>query len=150
MNNEKKRGLSPVIASVLLILLAVILAVIVFIWAKSFIGESITKGERKIDFSCEEVSFRGEAYGGQIHIENTGTIPLYGIEILKKNLFREAIQTEILEQNVITGESASVDAPSLNDGDEIIVVPVLLGEGEDYKKAYVCDKDYGIEVIVEP
>ena len=47
MNNMKegikKRGLSPVIASVLLILLVLVLASIIFLWARGFIGEQIEK-----------------------------------------------------------------------------------------------------------
>lgn len=39
-----KRGLSPIIATVLLIFLVLILASIVFLWARGFFSEQLEKG----------------------------------------------------------------------------------------------------------
>ena len=48
MKAIEKRGLSPVIATVLLVGIALVLASIVFLWAKNFIGEAVTKEGREI------------------------------------------------------------------------------------------------------
>lgn len=157
----KKRGLSPVIATMLLVALALILAVIVFLWARSFVGESIQKQGREIEQSCEEVSFRAEAFAsgvdsGKLSVVNIATVPLYGVEIRKKQVLGEITQVETFQNSmVLSGETGEISIAQLvNDGeivacDELIVVPVLLGETEQYKKAHVCDKDYGVEIIVK-
>ncbi len=157
----KKRGLSPVIATMLLVALALVLAIIVFLWARSFVGETIQKQGREIEQSCEEVSFRAEAFAsgvdsGKLSVVNIGTIPLYGVEVRKKQVIGEISQVETFQNNmVLSGETGEISiAQFITDGeiaecDELIVVPVLLGETEQYKKAYVCDKDYSVEIIVK-
>src|SRR3989344_4874243 len=92
----KKRGLSPIIATMILISLALVLAVIIFFWARSFIGESVEKQGQKIDLLCNEVSFRAEAYGSPIilYVENLGNVPLNGVEVKKKSLGGDVVKTE--------------------------------------------------------
>ena len=77
-----KKGLSPVIATVLLVSIALVLAVIIFLWARSFVAEQIEKGGRVVEMACEDVKFLAEAYSGQLMIENVGSVPLFGVEIL--------------------------------------------------------------------
>lgn len=158
MNVIKKRGLSPVIATVLLVLLAVILAVIVFLWARSFIGENIQKQEQKIELICEKVNFVPEAIksdtglSSKIYIQNNGDVPLYGIEVRTKK-FIGSVETigTFSEKYIYSGETGevTVDLSSVDAGETLLVVPILLGETDEYKKAYVCDKDYGKETIVK-
>jgi flagellin-like protein len=55
--NMKKKGVSPVIATVLLVSIVIILGVIIFLWARGFVEESAQKGGRAVDMSCDDVNF---------------------------------------------------------------------------------------------
>lgn len=154
MHILKKRGMSPVIATILLVALGLILAVIIFLWARTFIGESVQKEGRNIEQSCEEVSFEAEIFllDKKLSIENIGTVPIYGAELRKKQVIGEIKKVGIIREGIITaGKTGTIlleQDIELESGDAVIVVPVLLGETENYKKAFICDKAYGVEVIV--
>jgi flagellin-like protein len=140
---KTKRGLSPVIATTLLVSIALVLAMIIFIWARSFIGEALQKdlggGPEIIDTACSELSFVAETSSGYLTIENTGNVPIYGVEI-KKVALGSVESKEILSQGTIAnGESAQV-ALSASVGDELNVVPVIIGQSQsgNAKKQYSC------------
>jgi flagellin-like protein len=148
---EKKKGLSPVMATILLVAIALILAVIIFLWARNFIGETITKNERNIEQSCDEVNFVAEAYGGNLYLENTGSVPIYAVEMKVKRVLGDIEDLEEFQgTGVKSGETGSVSLPSqVSSGDSVIVIPVLLGETTTKKKPHPCDEVYGEEIIVE-
>ena len=154
MNGKEKRGLSPVIATVLLIGIALVLATIVFIWARHFVGEAITKEGEAIELVCDDVSFEAEAFGseGKLYLENKGSVPIHRVEIRELGLFGEVSVSESFSGvQVSAGETKSVDLPTdIESGDEIIVVPILVGEVEGVveKKSHVCDGNYGQRINV--
>ncbi len=148
-----KRGLSPVIATVLLISLALVLVLIIFIWARTWIGEKIQKdlggGAEAIESFCDDIDFSAEAEllgGGKINVNNIGNVPLYGIEVRKRGTGAvENLGIGIFDNGLPKGggKGVSVDfGGSVSSGDELIVVPVILGEGETYKKPYTCAEDF--------
>jgi hypothetical protein len=144
-----RKGVSPVVISVLLVLLAVALASIVFLWGKSFVTEKIVKFSEPIEFSCEDIVFDAEAVAseGKIHVVNRGNIPLYGIEVRKKG-FGSVENVGVFDtQSVTVGDTGSIDVTGLTSGDTIVVVPIVLGESGDVKKSYVCS-DVGVETTV--
>lgn len=153
MNYQKKRGLSPVIATVLLVSLALVLAVIVFLWARAFIPEAIEKQGQSIELACEQTQFNAEAYDGILAVENTGSIPIYGVEIREKRFIGDVVQAEELSQNpnLEPGQSAQVDLPGGIEQDaQIIVVPILIGKNDnDEVRSYPCDEEYGVEITVQ-
>ncbi len=155
MNGKErgKRGLSPVIATVLLISLALVLVMIIFIWARTWIGEKIQKdlggGAEAIETFCDDIDFNAEAEllnGGRINVNNIGNIPLYGVEVRKKGAgVIENIGIGIFDNGLPKGGGKGVFVDFGGDvgiGDELIVVPVILGEGETYKKPYTCAEDF--------
>lgn len=149
----KKRGLSPVIATMLLISLALILAVIIFFWARSFIGESISKQGSAIQNLCDDLSFETDADSstGELRIENLGDVSIYGVEIRKQGLGEvSAIATLNGVTTITAGQTQSFTLPGgIVGGDRILVVPVLLGESSEGAKTHVCDEDYGFEIVVD-
>ena len=82
-NLENKRALSPVIATVLLVMLVLVLAAIIFLWAKGFVGEQLQKRGQPIENICKEVSFNAQfvSSGDFIEITNLGNIPIYQFDI---------------------------------------------------------------------
>jgi flagellin-like protein len=150
---KEKRGLSPVVATVLLVAIALVLAVIIFLWAKNFINENIIKNERAIAEFCDEVSFDAQATGGTLYIVNTGTVPLHGVQVLKKQVIGEVREIKIVGGGgptaIAAGESFNAALPAeINSGDTISIIPILMGETQTHRKAYICDDTYAQEIEV--
>jgi flagellin-like protein len=139
-----KKGLSPVVAISLTIVIALVLAAIVFFWARGFVGEVLLKdlggGPEQIDAACTELSFSASTDSGYLIIENTGNVPLYGVQ-MKKVAIGSTESKQILSQGTISkGESAQVTLTGASVGDEIEVVPVIIGQSQtgNAKKQHIC------------
>ena len=77
-----KRGISPVIATVLLISMVIVIALIIFLWVREIGGETITKfGKENVEVACGDVEFSAEYSGGEISVSNTGIVPIYNFKI---------------------------------------------------------------------
>ncbi|MFH1290896.1 MAG: archaellin/type IV pilin N-terminal domain-containing protein [Nanoarchaeota archaeon] len=151
MMGMKKRGLSPVIATTLLVSVALVLAVIIFMWARSFVEESIEKDGQHIELVCEDVFFVAEARAGQLFIQNTANVPIYAIEMRIKGE-GEIAEIELPEGGgtVGTGETMNFTLPTdASSGKTVVVVPILLGETDEDKVPHICDIEYGVEAVVE-
>jgi flagellin-like protein len=157
----EKKGLSPIIATVLLIMLAIILAIIVLIWARSFIGENVTKnlggGDEPIETFCEQVDFVIDILDNSdtidVTAQNNGNVPIYGFEIRKKTTFsvKKIADVSFNDVTLLSGEtkdSNSIPA-DVDIDDSVLVVPVLLGQADSGKKYYTCDDKFGIETTVK-
>lgn len=152
----KKRGLSPVIASVLLIALALIIATIIFLWAKNFVKEKTLKFEEPIENSCVNVKFNAEVdlIGGgdeiEVKVNNLGNVPVYGVEVRRsiggsmENLGAEYFEGGGMPPGTGKIVSLDVDGKGVKLGDELIILPILLGETEKYKKPHTCDEEFGV------
>ena len=141
-----KKGLSPVIATVLLISIALVLALIIFMWARNFVSEKIQKFSEPVENACDQISFEAEAHGGKIDLVNRGNVALYAIEVRKKSAGRIGVM-QFSKSTIGEGETASpaFDIPP-EDGAELLVIPIILGEANGYKKSYTCDEKYGLSV----
>ena len=146
--------MSPVIATVLLVLVALILASIIFVWAKSFIGEKAQKSGEPLENSCGRISFEAEAISAdsKIYITNRGNVPIYGMEIRKKGLGSE-VNIGLFTQTINNGENGEIDLSqqgiTIEVGDELIIVPIVLGESGSDTKAYTCDVSESETIMVE-
>ncbi len=161
--NKSSRGLSPVIATVLLITLVVVIAAIVFIWIRGMTEEAVTKfGDQdkpvNIQLVCDEVTFDAsyDSTDG-LYIRNPGTVPIFDMEVkmtgdgshrtinLKDN---ENWPSVGLNQGGIFSDSA-FSSQLDPDTTEIVLIPVLIGESDSGKKTYVCDEgQYGYPINV--
>ncbi|MEK6933489.1 MAG: archaellin/type IV pilin N-terminal domain-containing protein [Nanoarchaeota archaeon] len=164
---KEKRGLSPVIATTLLILIAVIIAVIILLWIRSYIGEKAEKdlggGPIALENACKEVKFDADAkleFENQrtnlkVHVGNNGNVPIYGIEVKKKGFASvssvRAVNTRSPNLAIASGEDEDLELSDVNNveiGNDLVIVPIVLGESKKAKKAYVCEEQYGVEVKV--
>lgn len=145
--NGGKKGVSPVIATVLLIALAIVLVSFVFIWAKNVIKERTEKFGEAVHLSCDDIDFVPEAESiGRINVNNVGNIPLYGIEVRKKGVGSiKNLGAGYFDNGLPKGAGKGVDIDLKNPGigDEFIIVPIILGETDEYKKPYVCSDEFG-------
>jgi hypothetical protein len=153
--NMEKRGISPVIATVLLISISLILATIIFLWARGFVTEKTQKFETAIEFACDDIVFSAEVDTGsnEVFINNKGNVPLYGIEIRERSL-GSVKNVGVFEGGTITvGDGAKIPFADLGGfspvtNSNVIVVPIILGESGDSKKSHVCEEEFGELVTV--
>jgi len=149
MKKMNKKGVSPVIATVLLVSMAIVLALIIFIWARAFISEGGEKMGETIKASCEKVNIEVEAFQDRVLVKNSGNIPLYGVKVMKVS-FGSTTKLNEFEESISGGESVSIsEGINLDEGEDIIVIPMLLGESGEEKKVFACDNDFGIKASVK-
>jgi flagellin-like protein len=147
MREVKKKGLSPVVASALLIMLVLLLALIIFLWARGFISERIEKFGRPIGELCKSVDFRANLIrdsGGDdtLEIVNRGNVNINSIEIrVSKGGNSEVQEYDFL---INSGKSLSKNV-HLRMKDKtyptkIEILPVLVGnvKGGTVNKPFVC------------
>ncbi len=152
MKKRGKKAVSPVVSTVLLIGIVVILAVIIFLWARSFEKEAIEKEiagvTKTADKFCLELNFKASVSNNQLFIVNNGNIPIYEINVKKISAGTSIIK----EYNVDLGASSISDPIELTDVGlgsdysdyEVIIIPVLLGKSGDKKKKYTCPESVGV------
>lgn len=150
--NKKKRGLSPVIATVLLIAIVIAIALIIFLWVRGMTEESVTKfsGEN-IKLSCDKVSYNAQYENGNLYFSNDGNVPIYRIEIdsiiggthESKNI--EDLVTNWPSNGLGQGKTFSGNLASHLSGAETFkIIPVLIGNSDDGKKTYICSESKGV------
>lgn len=160
-NKKETKGLSPVIATVLLIVIVVIIALIVFLWVRGMTQEAITKFDNEnIQLVCGKVSFEATyTTDTGLYIRNPGNVPIFGMDVqvvgsgehktldLRDNLITTEWPEVGLNQGGVFSDSEFGD--NLVGAEEIVLIPVLMGESESGRKTYVCDENqYGYRISV--
>ncbi len=149
----KKRGISPVIATVLLIGLVVVIGLIVFFWFRGFIQEEGTKFGKNVKLVCEDVKFEADYSSGILSLSNIGNVPIYRINlrIIKEGGYETKslsdVSSEWPDTGLNVGEIFSENIQSeVSEANKIIIVPVLIGSSGGGKKVYTCEEQYGYEI----
>ena len=149
----KKRGLSPVIATVLLIAIVIVIGLIVFLWFKGMTEEAITKFDGlNVKVVCEDVSFDASYDGGFIYLSNTGNVPIYKLKALisgdgtheTKNVGDDDQDWPKEGLNQGGAYSGLLSAA----GTKMILIPVLVGTTSEGEKAHTCEERHGIELVI--
>mgnify|MGYP001602773304 CR=1 FL=1 len=162
-----RKGVTPIVATVLLILIVVALAFIVFFWARGFLSESTQKGDRAVTVSCAGAEFEAEVvryatecpsgvvgnYYSSVDINNIGNIPIYGVQVLEYNENTgDADPLTLSDQpfvggTITIGKSSYVCLGRVVDNEEAFrIVPKLLAQQEDKKVVYTCPEKDGITI----
>jgi flagellin-like protein len=154
-----KRGLSPVIATVLLIAMVLVIALIIFLWFRGLTKEAVTKfGGTNVELICQDVSFlpNYDEVSGVLSVINSGNVPIYSLNIkISKVGGFETFNIKDISQNwprggLLQGRSfSSEDLRSTFSGaTSISLIPVLLGESGGAEKTHVCDEQYSKEISI--
>lgn len=139
-----KRGISPVIATVLLIAIVLVLATIIFIWMRGFIGEEITKFGNPIKDACSDVDLvvTSDA-SGAININNRGSVGVLSVKLKVDDSGDESL-VDCDEINLAPAKSVTVPTSTCDSvsGDLISVIPILQGVGKEGEpKTYECSDE---------
>lgn len=147
------RGLSPIIATALLIMIAVILAALIFFWARGFLNERTTKFGSTIEQACTDVDFRAEAIltaPGQLKLTvlNRGTVALFGVDVQRVDTGAGSVHVVGTFQDGTTGRERTIpqgvsavitkDVTDISAGDVLQVTPRLLGEKGGSSDSFLC------------
>ncbi|MBI2043213.1 hypothetical protein HYT25_02380 [Candidatus Pacearchaeota archaeon] len=153
---QNKRGLSPVIATVLLVGLVVVSGLIIFMWFRGFIQEAGMKNDQNIQLVCNDVQFDASYSDvtGDLAIKNIGSVPIYGFKVITsgpgghdtKDLSELRADWDDENDGLVEGEATLVNVGGLQ-GD-ITLIPILLGTTQKGAQAsFACDeKLYGREI----
>lgn len=150
-----KRGVSPVIATTLLIAIVITLAGIVFIWAAGFVEEGLHKRGEPIERSCEALNFEADVFGSAatgytLEINNRAEIPIYGFDIRALGQGTTLVSS-LPPSPVEPGSSLNVPLTSvdLQGATEVMVIPILLGQkGDAGNEPFTCPDASGIGVTL--
>lgn len=148
---KSKRGLSPVIATVLLIVLVFVLFALIFLWMRGLISEQIEKNEQAIENVCPSVVFQADLIreGSNYFLEviNRGSVHVHRLEVKLIDNRGNAELHPFSESDVLivgVGETLRKDVDlTMSNGNtatEIIVYPILAGtvKGGSVNKPYTC------------
>jgi flagellin-like protein len=137
---KSRRGVSPLVATVLLVALVIIIAIIIWLWYGKFIEDIQNKQQIDLELACaQDVQFvlsDIQCTGGVIsfYAENTGNIDLRGFKISYSGEINGAEDREIIiEQG--TGSTVSSEDVGASPGLDLEIVPII-GIGSQNK---VCD-----------
>ena len=138
---NRKKGVSPVVATVLLITMAIVLIAIIYIWAKAAIGESSTKLGEGISNACDKVSLEvslNRQTGRMNIVNNAQSISVHGVSLRDKNgnLFN-CLQLNIppggVESNLLVSSCEGANQETVE-----TLIPILL---DDTLAQYNCEKN---------
>lgn len=135
-----KKAIEPIIATVLLVVVAIALFFLVYLWIRSFQQEALLKFNAPIETACSQVDFSVYISENQIQIANTGSVPIHRIEIYEVNSSGTkkigSIDEDLLaSSDIITSISTSGGC------EKIKFLPFLLGSTKSGKeKEQACDK----------
>ena len=154
-----KKGLSPIVATSILIVIVIVLAIIILFWARGFIKEAVIKeiagNSKRAEEFCKEIGMRGfvnedDTFG----FENTGTIPIFAYRINLKRIGKSDIIRVGNEKGgsvnpgsiVIITDSIVKDILEYKEYESVKIIPILLGKVEGRIQSYDCPEINGIDI----
>ncbi len=154
---RKKRGISPVIATVLLVAMVVVIGLIIFLWFRGITKEAVTKfGGTNIELVCGDVEFLSDySASGILSISNDGNVPIFGMKVkISEQGSHETVDMKDLpiswpDIGLKQGGTFSGDLSSEFYGaEQVLLIPVLMGTSAEGNQIYVCEDRYGQDLII--
>ena len=149
-----KKGVSPTIATVLLIALVIVAGLLVFAWFKSFSKEAVTKfGGKNVELVCDDLDFEASYSGGILYVSNLGNVPIYSLNL--KEYGSEGFEiTELKDESSIWPAAGLAQGMTFSDAIEfsgatkVVAIPVLAGNSDSGQKIVPCEERNGYEVVI--
>jgi flagellin-like protein len=149
-----KRAVSPLIATVLLIVMAIAIFGIIFLWLRGMIAEQVQKIDRPIELQCDSVAFTAERQDGNIIVSNKGNLPIVGMNVKIKaggktySLPRKPVDGVIApgEVDIIDAKNNDASFPFIS-ASKRTIAPLLQGTGKisGTPRVYAC-QDKAIDI----
>lgn len=152
------RGISPVVATILLVAIVIVVALIVFLWFRGIVGDYGEKFGKNIELVCDDVVFDASYSGGNLFITNDGNVPIFKMDlVLTKPGSHTTVSLDSLEYSnwkstgLSQGDvySESPEIPDFDELTDITLVPVLVGTADDgSRKSFTCGENQGLQLIL--
>lgn len=140
----EKRGISPIIATAILVGVVVTLGVIVWLFTKGFVSELIMKDNAPVSTVCsDKVRISAEIMDGKLVVSNDGSVPIAGVMVETRQGGTADREWENCPLDVGQSSAAWCDIIiSSTYYDEIKIIPSILGEGEKSgdEKLFMCEQ----------
>ncbi len=138
---KNKKGISPIIATVLLIVIAIALFLIIFLWVRSFQGERIEKFGVPIENACPNIQLEINFIGTQLQIENNGNVHVHKIQIFEiTNTGTTKLQDVTIDLRSGETYPNPISITTCWAPDRIKIIPILLGITEGgAQEEYICE-----------
>lgn len=144
-NINNKKAVSPVITTILLVMIAVVLASIIIVWASGIFKEGASKFGKPIEQSCADVNLLAAISGSELSIINQGTVPVYKVGLYVESSGSSDIII-LNETDFGQGSAKVVSDPAVSSNVKQII-PVLLGTLKDGTTHETqCSKSYWVTV----
>lgn len=150
--HREKRGVSPVIATILLVGIVLVMGLIIFVWLKGLAGETITKFDKNADLVCGEIQFLASYSTNELSISNIGNVPIFQMKVKVSNQGNfetsnlDSLTDSWPESGLNQGAGFS-DTITFSSAEKIVLVPVILGSSKDGEKTFICDEArFGYEI----
>lgn len=151
-----KKGLSPMISTVILVIIVIILAIIILLWSRGFIKEAVIKeiagNQKRAEDFCREIKARGIVnQDNSFGFENTGSVPIFAYRVkLEKSGKSEIIKIDNKNGGAVNpGYSVIVNNPKIgkySDYESVKIIPILLGKVNGNTQEYECPESNSIEI----
>jgi len=153
-----KKAISPVIATILLVAMVVVIALIIFLWLRGVVGDYGVKFGKNIELVCEDVELYVSYSEGILYVTNDGNIPVFELNLK----IESAGGYERIELNEIPNLDTPWPKEGLKQGgvysgyislyvgtaEEIILMPVLIGlSDKGSRKTHACGEQYGYVIL---
>ena len=152
---KKKKGVSPIVATVLLVGMVILIALIVFIWLRGLTQEAVVKFDKNAELVCGDVRFEASYSDGKLGISNTGNVPIYNLKVKMSEggIFKTSDLKQISSnwpQFGLTQGSTFSEEIETGNSNKISLVPILLGNSKNgNEKTFNCDEvKYGYEILL--
>jgi flagellin-like protein len=157
--NKKKKGLSPVIANVLLVAFVIAIISLVFIWLRGMVEEGIVKFDKNIQLVCDDIDFE-VSYNAEniLIIQNNGLPPIYtfSVKLTKIGEFSTMDIKDLSEEegDWISGglRQGGIYSQLINFEEgvtEVALVPVLVGtDSKNKQRRFTCEGQYERKITV--
>jgi flagellin-like protein len=148
-----KKAISPLIATILLIVVAVALIAIVVAWGKSFTTDSLSDATGVVDTSCMGAAIQlsgctiTDTNDMVFYIQNTGSVNFPAGDDFTINLFNEAEGTSKL--NLSVSQTATTGWAGITPGQTAMITLEDANFPTTASGGHVSDEVYRVEVISE-
>jgi flagellin-like protein len=144
----KKKGVSPVIATVLLIAMVIVIALIIFLWFKGMSQEKVLKFDQNVELICPDVSFSVQKTTGGVILKNTGDVAIYDFDVkeIGRSYDTKKINTYSSDWPSYGLNPGEIVEVSGSFGENALFIPILAGTADDGGRFYVCDERWGVEL----
>jgi hypothetical protein len=113
----------------------VVIAILILIWAFSFIKEAEIKNGKSADQNCQEVSIDTSIDGDSLAVTNNGNIPIYSLNIEKTVAGSTDLQSED-NINMFQGDSKEI---VIGRGyEKVVITPIILAQVKNTNVPHEC------------